>query len=874
MGNILHMRSVEVPFPKISHNHRSVHCPLPTNSHLQHYCYNSNNSNNSNNTKVTEEESYPLATQKTSGQEVKTGESGEKKASKPQDGRSKDTSKTTSDDKQSLPVVQQEWKLETLSQNNKNNIMKSHITVASNVATKTTVATVASAAQSKASSSVLVLCQKWAAMESEAQRPMAKRQLSDESAACSLRVVKKSTLRREEVQSEVEGRAPLRKELFATTEVFSRVDNHAINTGKLRSQRIFSVPTITQTITEGAQNELEKLRAIWIWLCHNIEYDVSGYLGLTDKLCSPDRVIETGRGVCCGYSSVCMQMCQEAGIECQEVSGHGKGIGYRQGQSYQNTKSLHMWNAVKLGGHWYLLDACWGAGRVDMDNKAFIKRYDDFYFLTDPEDFINSHCPDEQEWQLLDNPIPLEEFEKRVLKTSEFYRLGLTLLHPKHFLLVTENGEASVSMKFTKPVDFTYQISQRNGCGPKVVNSSSGLLTVTRESMRLRLLPPTGGTYDVMIFARPGNNSGTFSWVCSLLVECPEQKPMEELPENPFLSWGLQRNAESLGVKKCSNGAEAAVSKTGSFELVLHTSRPLMMLCELTHKDLDPSIAKRCLATQIQSDHLTCNVLCPYLGYYRLSVFVRDYERPQDGFKNGGNFLLRCTEGAINLNELFPPALSTACGPGIRTQDAGLSKFSHTGVLVSTQQGKCNITFQNQQDLELHAVLFKEKRKRLGHPLSRHIFFTYNSSKVTISVALPEAGVYKLGLYAKSSTDQDFRMLCDFVLRNSSESSWPPFPCTYTAWQRGSVLFEPRGGLLEPLSWVRFRVRVPGAQRVSVLGEQLMELQLNKSRVWEGEVFTGANVSQLKLAASEGGGGSTDMAIIMSFDVLSQQNEM
>eukprot|EP00063_Salmo_salar_P079748 XP_014054583.1 PREDICTED: kyphoscoliosis peptidase [Salmo salar] len=896
MGNVLHMRPVEVPFPKRSLNLRSVHCPLPTNIHQQHSCYNSNNSNN---TKVTEEESYPQATQKTSGQEVKTGESGEKKASKPQDGHSKNTSKTTSDDEQGPLVVQQEWKLEVLSLNN-SNIMKSHKTVETE-ATKTTVATVAGVAQSKTSS----VFQKWAAMELEVQRPMTKRQLSDECAAYSLRVVKKSTVRREEgdVQRDVEGQAPvkpklqprprqssssvksgsvskkkLKKELFATTEVFSRVDNHAINTGKLRSQKIFSVPTITQTITqtitEGAQNELEKLRAIWIWLCHNIEYDVSGYLGLTDKLCSPERVIETGRGVCCGYSSVCMQMCQEAGIECQEVSGHGKGIGYRQGQSYQNTKSLHMWNAVKLGGHWYLLDACWGAGRVDMDNKAFIKRYDDFYFLTDPEDFINSHCPDEQEWQLLDDPIPLEEFEKRVLKTSEFYRLGLTLLHPKHFLLVTENGEASVSMKFTKPVDFTYQISQRNGCEPKAVNSSSGLLTVTRESMRLRLLPPTGGTYDVMIFARSGNNSGTFSWVCSLLVECPEQKPTEELPENPFLSWGLQRSAESLGVKKCSIGAEAAVSETGSFELVLHTSRPLMMLCELTQKDLDPSIAKRCLATQIQSDRLTCNVLCPYLGYYRLSVFVRNYERPQDSFQNGGNFLLHCTGGAINLNELFPPALSTACGPGIRTQDAGLSKFSHTGAVVSTQQGKCNITFQNQQDLELHAVLFKEQRKRLGHPLCRHVFFTYNSSKVTISVALPEAGVYKLGLYAKTSTDQDFSLLCDFVLRNSSESSWPPFPCTYTAWQRGSVLFEPRGGLLEPLSWVLFRVRVPGAQRVSVVGEQLMELQLSKSRVWEGEVFTGASVSQLKLAASGGGGGSTDMAIIMSFDVLSQQNEM
>ena len=64
-------------------------------------------------------------------------------------------------------------------------------------------------------------------------------------------------------------------------------------------------------------------------------------------------------------------------------------------------------------------------------------RSDDFFFLTDPEDFINSHCPDEAEWQLLDVPIPLQEFEKRVLRTSEFYRMELILQHPKHFLLLT-----------------------------------------------------------------------------------------------------------------------------------------------------------------------------------------------------------------------------------------------------------------------------------------------------------------------------------------------------------------------------------------------------------------------------------------------------
>ena len=72
--------------------------------------------------------------------------------------------------------------------------------------------------------------------------------------------------------------------------------------------------------------------------------------------------------------SVGFSVDREVGIECQEVPGHSKGIGYRQGQSLQNVKSDHLWNAVLLGGQWFLLDACWGAGRVDMEHESFVKR--------------------------------------------------------------------------------------------------------------------------------------------------------------------------------------------------------------------------------------------------------------------------------------------------------------------------------------------------------------------------------------------------------------------------------------------------------------------------------------------------------------------
>lgn len=67
---------------------------------------------------------------------------------------------------------------------------------------------------------------------------------------------------------------------------------------------------------------------------------------------------------------------REVGIECQEVPGHSKGIGYRQGQSLKNVKSDHLWNAVLLGGQWFQLDACWGAGRVDMEHESFVKRFE------------------------------------------------------------------------------------------------------------------------------------------------------------------------------------------------------------------------------------------------------------------------------------------------------------------------------------------------------------------------------------------------------------------------------------------------------------------------------------------------------------------
>ena len=57
---------------------------------------------------------------------------------------------------------------------------------------------------------------------------------------------------------------------------------------------------------------------------------------------------------------------------------------------------------------------------------CFRYEYDDHYFLTDPKEFIYEFFPLQSEWQLLKNPISLEEFEELPFVRSLFFRYQLS----------------------------------------------------------------------------------------------------------------------------------------------------------------------------------------------------------------------------------------------------------------------------------------------------------------------------------------------------------------------------------------------------------------------------------------------------------------
>ncbi|MGC3947812.1 MAG: transglutaminase domain-containing protein [Chryseolinea sp.] len=183
---------------------------------------------------------------------------------------------------------------------------------------------------------------------------------------------------------------------------------------------------LSHKLTKPLSTDVEKFRAIYTWVCENIEGDPLLFMQnerQREKLRErPDELkvwsrefsrrafailIRDRKGVCTGYAYLIRELSVHAGLSCNIIDGYGRTIVSNIGGSGIVN---HSWNAVKLNGKWYLCDATWSAGATDFLSKQFIRHYDLSYFLARPELFIRNHYPQDSTLTLLSNPPTLHEF--------------------------------------------------------------------------------------------------------------------------------------------------------------------------------------------------------------------------------------------------------------------------------------------------------------------------------------------------------------------------------------------------------------------------------------------------------------------------------
>ncbi|KAI9741412.1 MAG: hypothetical protein M1818_004218 [Claussenomyces sp. TS43310] len=140
----------------------------------------------------------------------------------------------------------------------------------------------------------------------------------------------------------------------------------------------------------------DKARAIFTWLHHNIDYDVDAFFNRTVKNHTAENTIARGLAVCGGYATVFSSIALKAGLDCVQVTGHGKGYSYTQPKPGDPIPPAnptgHAWNAVRIdNGEWKLIDCCWGAGH--LSNKLYNRKFNASCFTMSNDEFGLRHFP-------------------------------------------------------------------------------------------------------------------------------------------------------------------------------------------------------------------------------------------------------------------------------------------------------------------------------------------------------------------------------------------------------------------------------------------------------------------------------------------------
>jgi len=218
------------------------------------------------------------------------------------------------------------------------------------------------------------------------------------------------------------------------------IDAHALAApSEVESDRKLLVAYLIQ----GLHTDSEKARAIYRWITDRISYDADAFLSGRMEDMTVDDVMKKRMSVCFGFSNLFEKMAKEAGLEVKSISGYAKAYGTSQGQHFD--KPNHAWNAVHINGNWFLIDTTWGAGYIK--NGKFKKEMSEAFFLTPPEQFVFSHFPVDEQWQLQrTSHLSQREFESLPQIEPTFFNNNIS---PIDALEATKSPEFSGSFVHT-----------------------------------------------------------------------------------------------------------------------------------------------------------------------------------------------------------------------------------------------------------------------------------------------------------------------------------------------------------------------------------------------------------------------------------------
>ncbi len=227
-----------------------------------------------------------------------------------------------------------------------------------------------------------------------------------------------------------------------------------------------TLEVLVDRVSKDFNTEEEKVRAYYTWIAHNITYDLNRYYSFNPpemritfdserlnrsiqkqrnaKLVK--RILTYKKAMCIEFSTLFNELCLRSGIQSQIIKGITK-LSTNEINTTRNIKN-HAWNAVKINNKWQLIDVTWSTGYENMKTKSWIQRFNDFYFFTDPYEFLSSHLPQYQHLQFVSHPISIKSFFETPVFYSKYFESGVRIANNQKGLIELKEKNNTITIVF------------------------------------------------------------------------------------------------------------------------------------------------------------------------------------------------------------------------------------------------------------------------------------------------------------------------------------------------------------------------------------------------------------------------------------------
>ena len=274
---------------------------------------------------------------------------------------------------------------------------------------------------------------------------------------------------------------------------------------------------------DACESEVEKARAIYVWICNNITYDVDLCFNGKSYNTKSEDVLLRSSAICGGYARLFESLSNKMGLQCKIISGYSKGYSFN---GRVPTSPNHAWNAIKIGDKWYLVDSTWDSGY--LEGKTFIKKFSNFHFLCPESIFYYSHFPEDETW-LPDcwkkdpSSSNLEIWTELLHFKPELIYLGL---YGKNFTNLRcfgnyETSKSRMDILFTKTnktshrIVFMYHLF--NDENKEIPNSV--MIADRNEGVRVSILFPAKGNYKLDVYGKFADDKDSYPEIFSFKLE-------------------------------------------------------------------------------------------------------------------------------------------------------------------------------------------------------------------------------------------------------------------------------------------------------------------------------------------------------------------